>query len=351
MSRFKHMIAFVVAAATVLLLAAPVSLADTGFTGMNLPSQSSSFDKKTDEQPAAAAPASATSLNDTATVATSTDLAEEEPLEIADPIKVKKIKLSASKLSLDGGETYSILAYASPAEATNQELSYESSNDSVASVSADGVITAWQRGKAKITVTATDGSNKKATCTVTVTSSPLLKQRSDGTIFVGADYVGNVFHLYTRLGRNEELAVEAYMNSLGSSKGERIVKRAAEYLGLSYDYCDCSSLVSRVYSFVGRSMSGTSAQQAKKCSGRQVSPDSVQPGDLLFFKNLPGEQCGCGAYCHRYMSIHHVGIYAGNVGGTRYVIDASTVIGKIVIRQWNLSENFAGMQLVFCAHP
>ncbi len=50
---------------------------------------------------------------------------------------------------------------------TNQYL-YKSSNTKVAVVSADGYITAMGKGKAKITVTANDGSGKTAVCNVNV---------------------------------------------------------------------------------------------------------------------------------------------------------------------------------------
>lgn len=47
-------------------------------------------------------------------------------------------------------------------------VSYVSSAPSIASVDEKGMVTAHTAGKAKITCTATDGSNKKAVCTVTV---------------------------------------------------------------------------------------------------------------------------------------------------------------------------------------
>lgn len=47
-------------------------------------------------------------------------------------------------------------------------VTYTSSAPGIATVSSDGTVTARSVGKAKITCTATDGSNKKAVCTVTV---------------------------------------------------------------------------------------------------------------------------------------------------------------------------------------
>lgn len=52
--------------------------------------------------------------------------------------------------------------------AQNTQYTYKSSNAKVASVDEDGNISAQAKGKAKITVTANDGSGKKAVCTVNV---------------------------------------------------------------------------------------------------------------------------------------------------------------------------------------
>lgn len=54
------------------------------------------------------------------------------------------------------------------AGAANNQYLYKSSNTKVASVTADGVVYAGAKGTAKITVTANDGSGKKAVCNVKV---------------------------------------------------------------------------------------------------------------------------------------------------------------------------------------
>lgn len=64
--------------------------------------------------------------------------------------------------------TYSLNAQISPSNASNQNLKWTSSNKGVVTVDQDGEITVVDAGKAVITVKATDGSKKKATCKVTV---------------------------------------------------------------------------------------------------------------------------------------------------------------------------------------
>ena len=56
----------------------------------------------------------------------------------------------------------------SPANATNKSVVWKTSNNKVATVSRKGVVKGIGKGTAIITVIARDGSNKKATCKVTV---------------------------------------------------------------------------------------------------------------------------------------------------------------------------------------
>ena len=84
---------------------------------------------------------------------------------------VTNITLSPSTLTLEAGKTKYITATVTPSNATNKNLTWKSSDTSVATVSA-GVsganVTAQGVGTATITCTAADGSGVKATCTVTV---------------------------------------------------------------------------------------------------------------------------------------------------------------------------------------
>ncbi len=81
---------------------------------------------------------------------------------------VSKISLKSTNLSLFIGKTYKIQATVTPKNASNKALKYTSSNTKIATVSSSGTVTAKGVGKAKITVTAKDGSGKKTTLNVTV---------------------------------------------------------------------------------------------------------------------------------------------------------------------------------------
>lgn len=81
---------------------------------------------------------------------------------------VNKIKLNKKKVNLTNGHQFKLTANISPKKNVSKVLSYKSSNKKVATVTKKGIIKAVAAGTAKITVKATDGSKKKATCVVTV---------------------------------------------------------------------------------------------------------------------------------------------------------------------------------------
>ena len=66
------------------------------------------------------------------------------------------------------GATVQLTATVLPENASNKNVTWSSSNESVATVSSEGVVTAVASGTATITATTADGTNKSATCAVTV---------------------------------------------------------------------------------------------------------------------------------------------------------------------------------------
>ena len=87
-----------------------------------------------------------------------------EPTE--EPVPVTGVTLDKEELTIEKGKTESIKAAVAPTDATNKNVKWESSDESIATVNS-GVITGVKEGKADITATTEDG-NKVATCEVTV---------------------------------------------------------------------------------------------------------------------------------------------------------------------------------------
>lgn len=85
----------------------------------------------------------------------------------APTVKVTEIKISTSKIELEEGTSFKLNAIVLPNEATNKEVKWTSSNESIATVTNDGLVKAISAGNATITVKSVDG-DKSVLCTVTV---------------------------------------------------------------------------------------------------------------------------------------------------------------------------------------
>lgn len=83
-------------------------------------------------------------------------------------VPVSGISVSPTTTTLIKGRTQQLAATVSPADATNKNYTWSSTNTAVASVSESGLVTAVGGGSATISVTTADGSYS-ASCVVTVT--------------------------------------------------------------------------------------------------------------------------------------------------------------------------------------
>jgi len=83
---------------------------------------------------------------------------------------VKKVEISAKKLTLATGETQTLEAGVKPKDATIKDVIWQSSDPAVAAVDASGRVTAVSKGTAEIIALSKDGYYK-ITCIVTVTGA------------------------------------------------------------------------------------------------------------------------------------------------------------------------------------
>lgn len=84
-------------------------------------------------------------------------------------VNVTGVSLSPSVVSLEINEEQQLTATVTPASATDKSVSYASSDNGIATVTAGGKVKGVSAGSAVITVTTTDGSFEDV-CAVTVTS-------------------------------------------------------------------------------------------------------------------------------------------------------------------------------------
>ena len=92
----------------------------------------------------------------------------------SETIAVEQITLSATSLSLKLGDSRTLTATVIPSDATDSQVTWSSSDPSVATVSDQGEVTAVRAGNCTITATA---GGKSATCTVTVSTQEIPVER------------------------------------------------------------------------------------------------------------------------------------------------------------------------------
>ena len=101
--------------------------------------------------------------------------------------QVTGVTLNQTTLSMNSGTTAQLSATVAPSSAFNQAVEWASSDESVATVSQNGLVTAVAGGSCTITATSTDGSGVSAACTVTVTQMVTDIVLSPSTLFLQLD--------------------------------------------------------------------------------------------------------------------------------------------------------------------
>lgn len=124
-------------------------------------------------------------------------------------VPVTGVSVSPTTATLEEYQTVQLTATVAPADATNKNVSWSTSNSSVATVS-NGLVTAVSAGTANITVTTADGGFT-ATCAVTVTPAVTTDYIQANTMEVGKDYLivngntGTVYMLSNQSGGSRTL--------------------------------------------------------------------------------------------------------------------------------------------------
>ncbi len=97
------------------------------------------------------------------------------------------ISLNKTSATLYLDQTYQLTATVSPSNATDRSVVWSSNDNSIATVSSTGLVTAIATGNAIITATTADGSNLSATCAITVNAyvTSLTLDQSAVTILEG----------------------------------------------------------------------------------------------------------------------------------------------------------------------
>ena len=118
------------------------------------------------------------------------------------PVAVSSITVSPATATLKMREQVQLSAQITPGNANNKSYTWTSSDENIATVSADGVVTGVSAGTAVITAKTNDG-NKTGTCTITVTDEMLTAIKVDVNS-ANADYDDRYDKPWT---------IEAYQNN------------------------------------------------------------------------------------------------------------------------------------------
>ncbi len=115
----------------------------------------------------------------TARAAGGNDVSGEISVAVVNP--VKKITLSEKKIDAMVAQERQVTAEVLPEDASNRTLMWSSSDEKIAKVSQDGVITPVGKGNCRILVSAADGSGVKASLTVKVTTAQIREIIAENT--------------------------------------------------------------------------------------------------------------------------------------------------------------------------
>ena len=144
------------------------------------------------------------------------------------PIEVSGVSLNTSSVSIVNGSTSTLTATVSPSNAENKNVTWTSSNTSVATVSSTGVVTAKSVGTATITVTTEDG-NKKATTNITVKPLPIVyfvAHQDDETISASGSILEDL-----KSGSNVDVHVYLCTDGAGSGVYTQIINGQTKITG------------------------------------------------------------------------------------------------------------------------
>ena len=218
---------------------------------------------------------------------------------------VTSISLNKTSLSMEALSTYQLTATAYPNDAYDKSVRWESSDNSVATVSDDGLVTAVGKGTATIKATSTAVSSVSRSCTVTVTNNGIVA-KDVAQLESPHNYGNNCSDvwLYTLPGASkitatfdERTNIEDGFDYLYiyNAKGEQVGKyTGTELAGKSIDI-DGDTVKIKLVSDGGGNEWGFKVTDVKVASGAHVhSYTSIVTAPTCTEKGYTTHTCACG---------------------------------------------------------
>ncbi|GHT62778.1 hypothetical protein AGMMS50239_17080 [Bacteroidia bacterium] len=226
-------------------------------------------------------------------------------------VSVTGVSLDKETLALKVDDTAQLTATVAPAGANNQAVSWKSSDESVATVSSDGLVTAKAAGTATITVTMADGGFT-ATCIVTVTSNIIPVTNITGVpesmtveenilleVSKGRDLISHLGTIVPQDATNQMIVWS--ITDAGTTGAEILVE-------ISYQYVD-GTLIAEKRSVIKAPNPGTFILTATIKDGLDVGQDYVQ--NFTIKVNPATSDAVTGITLDRKNMIFPVGMYIG----------------------------------------
>ena len=162
--------------------------------------------------------------------ANNTTVSESKTITVSN-VSVESVSLNTNSTSINVGESKTLVATINPSNATNKNVTWSTSDNSVAIVDS-GVVTALSAGTADITVKTEDG-NKTAKCTVTVTSSGGGSATAETFTITTSDFVSGGYNpnngSHSKVG-SENTTLEYTTNDVCLQDGVIQFKKGTGYL-------------------------------------------------------------------------------------------------------------------------
>ena len=157
----------------------------------------------------------------------------------ANPVAVTGVTVDPTEWEMEIGDTKTLTATVLPAEATNKNVTWKSGDESVATVSNAGVVTALAAGTATITVTTADGG-KTATCEITVNEA--VPDPAAGPVALTFDFTDDGWGFPESYDKTEKSYTKGgYTFTLGaSSNGHKAYKQNGSIVSLIFGKKDAT---------------------------------------------------------------------------------------------------------------
>ncbi len=189
-----------------------------------------------------------------------------------DEVQATGISLNQSQMNLMIGGSAQLIATVMPDSTTNKVVTWASNDPTVATVNANGLVSALGVGTATITATTTDGSNLSASCMVTVT-----EDLSDFDNFLSIDDM-EAFHgdtIVIPVKMINEASIISFQTDIFLPEGLELLQEDGEYI------IDPSERMTRTHSIMSNAVSNGAVRVI--CYSSNYKPFTGNSGDDLFY--------------------------------------------------------------------